>query len=62
MEEQEHTKNLLNQNQRNLQRLQEQAAGYGPLDVPTHSANEIEQTQSKIQNLKSKIQSGQPIP
>ncbi len=59
-EEQEHIKNLLNQYQRNLQRLQKQAAQFGPQYIPTPLSNEIEQTEARIKELETLGGTAQP--
>ncbi len=61
-EEREDIKALLKQYQRNLQRLRKQAADYGPLNIPTPLANEIEQTEAQIKayNLNLATLTGSP--
>lgn len=39
----------------NLARLREQEAEYGPLNVPTHLANEIEETEKQIAETEAKL-------
>lgn len=46
---------LLIQYQETLHNLQMQAAGHGPLDVPTRLKNEIERTIEQIAELESKL-------
>ncbi len=54
-QEREHIEGLLKQYQHNLQRLQKQAAQFGPQYITTPLANEIEQTQAKIRELQAQL-------
>ncbi|MCP4684028.1 MAG: hypothetical protein GY867_01145, partial [bacterium] len=54
-QEREHIEELLKQYQHNLQRLQKQAAKFGPQHIPTPLANEIEQTEAQIKEQHLKL-------
>ena len=49
------TQNLIKLNQQRLQKLQEQAAGFGSLHVPAHILTEIETTQTEIKRLRASL-------
>lgn len=50
-----HFQKLLNQRTRNLEKLEEQKAGYGSLSAPLHILNEIEAERAEIERLKQEL-------
>ena len=54
-EERAHLEQLLNIHRRNLQELEKQAAGFGPLYVPLHLSNQIEVEQQEIQRIEQRL-------
>jgi hypothetical protein len=55
-QELELTRTLIQQGQRNLRKLKEQAALYGPLNMPLDISNEIEKTEEDLAQLNLQLE------
>lgn len=55
MSRQEDLQKLIANHSRRLQKLREQAAGFGPLHTPAHILTEIEDTEAEIQRLQTEL-------